>query len=262
MIITLISDFGKKDHYVAKVKGIFLQHVALEHIVDISHNVTAFSLLDAAYILKNAYSHFPKGTVHISLMHIVNDSLSAKAYIYESKGQYIITADNPLLSIMFKEAPIQVYELPINASNYYDWVTQIAQFLGKWQMQENWIHKFEAITLNNDVKIVESMINENSIDVHVLHIDQYHNVIFDLTKDQFDNACKGRSFYIELRTEKINKLSQDYKDVPSGNLLARFNHDDYLELAVRDNKASQLLGLNRFEEGKLFYTTVKIIFKD
>lgn len=260
MIITLTSDFGKKDHYVAKVKGILLQHVALEHIIEISHDVSPYSLLDAAYLLKSAYIHFPKNTVHVSLMHIMTDATPARAYMLSSNGQYIITANNALLSIMFKDQSVHVAKLPVEAQDYFDWIEQVAQFLGKWQHHHEWLQTFESIVLTEEIKTVDSLVNENTIDAHVLHIDQYHNLIFDLTKEQFESASNNRSFEIELRTEKINKISNDYKDVPSGNLLARFNHDGYLEIAVRDNKASQLLGLNRYEEGKLFYTKIKIVF--
>ena len=64
-IITLTSDWGTKDHYLASVKGAILKQIPDARIIDISHHITPHNLTEAAFILRNAYRDFPEGTVHI-----------------------------------------------------------------------------------------------------------------------------------------------------------------------------------------------------
>ena len=64
-IITLITDFGNKDHFVAKIKGDIYSNYNEAKIVDVSNNVSPFNIMEAAYILENSYKSFPDKTVHI-----------------------------------------------------------------------------------------------------------------------------------------------------------------------------------------------------
>ena len=64
-IITLITDFGNKDHFVAKIKGDIYRSFDKAKIVDISNNVSPFNIMEAAYILENTYKSFPENSVHI-----------------------------------------------------------------------------------------------------------------------------------------------------------------------------------------------------
>ena len=64
-IITLITDFGNKDHFVAKMKGIIYSKYSDAKIVDISHNVSPFNIMEAAYILESSYKSFPNKKIKL-----------------------------------------------------------------------------------------------------------------------------------------------------------------------------------------------------
>ncbi len=64
-IITLTTDMGLKDYYVASVKGAILSELSDVNIVDISHQIASFDIAQASFVIKNCYSDFPKGTIHI-----------------------------------------------------------------------------------------------------------------------------------------------------------------------------------------------------
>ena len=64
-IITLTTDYGTKDYHAASVKGSILRELPDAHIVDVTHEIRPFNLSEAAYVLRNAYKDFPKGTIHI-----------------------------------------------------------------------------------------------------------------------------------------------------------------------------------------------------
>ena len=64
-IITLTTDLGLKDHYVASIKGAILSQLEDVKIVDISHEIDAFNISQTAYVIRNCYKNFPKGSIHI-----------------------------------------------------------------------------------------------------------------------------------------------------------------------------------------------------
>ena len=113
-VITFTSDYGLVDHRVASVKGKILSLNEEVKIVDISHQIQAYNLLQAAYIVRNSYFSFPKGTVHI----ISVDSFFTKdrRYIlYKADGHYFLAADNGILSLIFFDIkPEQVFEITLN----------------------------------------------------------------------------------------------------------------------------------------------------
>jgi len=67
-IITLLTDFGTKDHYVASMKGVILNINPRCLLIDITHQVSPHDIREGAFILANAYSYFPKGTIHLSVV--------------------------------------------------------------------------------------------------------------------------------------------------------------------------------------------------
>ena len=117
-IITLTSDYGNKDFFISAIKGTILSEIENINIIDISHEITPFHLPECAYIVKNAYKHFPKNSVHI----IAVDTEKQKntrhiaAYIDE---HYFITSDSGLLSLIFPTTkPNEIVN--INISGEYE----------------------------------------------------------------------------------------------------------------------------------------------
>ena len=99
-VITLTSDYGLVDHRVASIKGKILSWSEEVKVVDITHNIMAYNLLQTAYIVRNAYKFFPEGSIHI----ISVDSFHhkhRKNIIIKIDGHYFICADNGIISLMF-----------------------------------------------------------------------------------------------------------------------------------------------------------------
>ena len=113
-IITLTTDFGVRDHFVGAIKGFILSEIEGATIVDISHLVSPFNIVEASYILKNAYKTFPEGTIHIigvdSELTPINKHVAVKI-----DGHYFIGADNGILSFLAKEInPEKMVEINIH----------------------------------------------------------------------------------------------------------------------------------------------------
>ena len=97
-IITLTTDFGIKDHFIANIKGAILTEIPKVNIVEISHQISPFNILEAAYIVQNSYRSFPLGTIHIIG---VDSELNPenKHLVVKFEGQYFICSDNGIMSM-------------------------------------------------------------------------------------------------------------------------------------------------------------------
>src|SRR6266542_1395099 len=101
-IITLTTDFGLKDHYVGAIKGTILNRLSTVTIIDISHNIEKYNLLEASYILKESYPNFPANTVHI--IGINTELANSGGYVLVKQyDHYFIGADNGIFSLLFEE---------------------------------------------------------------------------------------------------------------------------------------------------------------
>ena len=99
-IITLTSDYGNKDYFTAAIKGALLTESPQAQIIDISHEISPFNIQEGAYILKNAYHHFPEGTIH--MIGIDSEATHGKLHIAcKVDGHYFIGADTGIFSLMF-----------------------------------------------------------------------------------------------------------------------------------------------------------------
>jgi S-adenosylmethionine hydrolase len=113
-IITLTTDLGLKDHYVASVKGAILSQIPDVSIVDITHSIEAFNISQTAYVIRNCYKNFPAGSIHIlgvdSELSLKNSHLAVFA-----GGHYFIGTDNGTFSLLFDELkPDKIVELNIS----------------------------------------------------------------------------------------------------------------------------------------------------
>ncbi len=243
-IVTLCSDFGSRDPSVAVLKGAIWQRNATLQLVDISHNVENYNIVQAAFILKNAYTAFPAGTIHVvSVKNYHPDSNSFLAVRYE--GHYFIGPDNGIFSLLFETLPEDIYELNFEShikvklsALYADAVGHIANDL-----------PFNEIGLPVEEIVrkisLQAVTSKDHIRGSVIYIDNYDNVVVNITKDVFEKNRAGRAFSIYFkRHNPITKMSPVYSEVSVGETLCHFNGAGYLEIAINMGKAASLLGLH------------------
>ncbi len=243
-IVTLTSDFGLTDYYIAVIKGaLFCQNQNL-NIVDITHNVKNYDIVQGAFVLKNAYLSFPKETIHILS---VNNFYSKKNCFLavRSGDHYFIGPDNGIFSLLFNEKPQDIYELEYDMKSDFPLKDIFSKAVG---------HITNGLPFNEiGIKVDEieerisfqPVINKSQIKGTVIHIDHYENVIVNITKDLFEQVGDKRKFSIFFkRFNPIQKISKNYSDVSVGERLCFFNSAGYLEIAINMGKASSMLGLN------------------
>src|ERR1035437_3497058 len=111
-IITLTTDLGDKDIYQAALKGSILKLLPTINIVDITNNVAAYNIQQAAFILKNSFYYFPDATVHlIGIDTVFNSETRYLAVKY--KNHFFVGADNGIFSLMFDRDPDEIVEISI-----------------------------------------------------------------------------------------------------------------------------------------------------
>lgn len=263
-IITLTTDFGEKDHFAGAIKGAIYSELSDVNIVDISHSVSPFNVPEASYIIRNAYSSFPKGTIHIigvdSEINQENKHIAIKL-----DDHYFICANNGIMSMVCSEiTPEKIVEINIHDKietkfPVLDVFVKVACHIARGGTLEV-IGKI--IGDIKPIKDIAPFVNADQTQIigSVIYIDNYGNVVTNISKKFFDDIRKGRRFEISARSYKFPTIHAKYSDIVNfdvpaekrhdeGRKLVVFNSSDYLEIAVYKSNsatvgsASTLLGL-------------------
>jgi len=244
-IITLTSDWGLKDHYLAVVKGTILNRIPNATVVDISHDIPPFNLKQASFIIKNAYHHFPAGTIHIIALNTIATDGSPHVVV-ANDGQYFIGADSGIFSLIFDHFPDAIVELNMEIAGDRPTFTTPDLFV------EAAIHLAQGKKIDKlgDTRsewfqqlLFKPAVSGNIMKGIVIYIDNYENVITNITQKIFDETRNGRRFTIEFRGHEIHEISNSYLDVNPSEILALFGSTGHLEVAITQGNASSLLGL-------------------
>ncbi|MBP93556.1 hypothetical protein SAMN04487989_104167 [Bizionia echini] len=263
-IITLTTDFGERDHFAGATKGAIYSELPDVKIVDISHSISPFSIPEAAYIILNAYSSFPKGTIHIigvdSELNQENKHIAVKL-----DGHYFICANNGIMSMICAEiaaekiVEINIHDKIISSFPVLDVFVKVACHIARGGTLEVIGKVIDTI---KPIKNMIPFINDERTQIigHVIYIDNYGNVITNIKRAFFEKVQLGRPFEISARNKTFNKIYNKYSDVVDfskapetrnieGHRMVVFNSSSYIEIAVYKSNpnttgsASSLLGL-------------------
>jgi len=258
-VITLTTDLGLVDNYVASVKGTILKEAPETTIVDITHEVPSFDLQKSAFILRNCYQDFPEGTIHIIGVNSEADVNIPHVALY-ANGHYFIGADNGVFSLIFDNPPEKVVELTISQdTNRITFPTKdifvkaachiarggTLEVIGTAKYELSVRTMFRAVSENNIIKGIAT------------YIDHYGNVITNISESQFKNFGNGRPFKILFRSAEyeIEEISLAYSSVVEGERVALFSSTGYIEIAINKANASKLFGINQGD-------TIRVEFYD
>ena len=272
-LLTITSDIGQQDFLAGAVKGQILQANADFNIVDITHQLSPFNYPQAAYVCRNAIKNFPAGTFHLVLVNLYGEKPD-HLLLAEHNGHYIGCADNGLLTMILEEVPQKVVALSLDKTQQKN----ALYCTGIFATAFNRLLNGSAIETVGDSNVsihvknpLKPLLDKNWIEGQIIFIDNFENVIVNITREEFEEQRKGRSFKIIFkRDEVIDKVSESYADVSEGEKLALFNAAGYLEIAINKGNAAGLLGLQGFSEkqqqsqylnSRMFYQTVRVYFE-
>lgn len=252
-IITLTTDFGEKDHFAGAIKGAIYSELLEATIVDISHSIAPFNISEAAYIIQNAYSSFPKGTIHIIGIDSELNPENKHIAVYLN-DHYFICANNGIMSMICQDivadkiVEINIHDRLETSFPVLDVFVNVA------------CHIARGGTLDvigkviNSIKPIKNLVpfvndEKNQIIGSVIYIDNYGNVITNIKRKFFEIIQKTRNFEIAARNYKFKKIYDRYSQIidfdqpedkrnDEGKALVVFNSSDYLEIAVYKSNCS------------------------
>lgn len=240
-LITFLSDFGSKDHYVAAVKAKIYTLDAHIDVIDISHHIEHFNMAHGSFVLKSVFRDFPQNTVHLVAVNAIESRSSYIAMRLEN--HFFIGADNGLLGLLSEDEPEEVVKLPLNATSFAakDIFAPAAVALAQGQPLATLgkpTEKFKKL-MPRQVKVTKTQISGN-----VVQVDGYGNLITNIDKQTFETLNANSSFRIVFGREISEFLHRSYQDTDYGDCFLLFNSLGLLEIGINNGNASELLGLD------------------
>jgi S-adenosylmethionine hydrolase len=270
-IVTLTTDLGYRDPYLAIVKACLLQKVNNVQIIDLSCDIKDNNISDAAFILKNSIGFFPENSIHLVGVKFIlgtktlnnNHNVDNSRYLVTKyKNQFIICPDNGLITLLDEGFSEKVYQL------YYDNPAQHNFFV-----KDVFVDAAAQISDGKELKDIgmetadyyralqfSSFSTPEHLKGKSIYIDDFGNVITNITKEEFYKVLGKRKFNIVLPGALIDKISNTYDDVRVGEPLAMFNGFGYLEIALNGRSAYKMLYPR--EVGRSYEFNLTIEFND
>ena len=261
-VITLTTDFGLDDAYVASLKGAILSNNPLAHIIDISHSIAPQNVLQAAFILNMVYRHFPPQTIHVA---IVDPEVGSKrrGIILKTPSAYFVAPDNGILSYVIDDL-CQLKNTPSAHDPNREKITIKEGFEATAITDPRFWHNPVSSTfhgrdifapvaagLSLGISIYEFGEKISSLNVlsltrpcadeqeevtgQVMHVDHFGNLITNIKKSDLPR----KSVIIEIAGYAIHELSSYYAQREG--LLALMGSSGYLEISLKNGSAREFL---------------------
>jgi S-adenosylmethionine hydrolase len=247
-IITLTTDFGLRDPYVAEMKAVVLSLHPEAKIVDVSHDIAKFDIRMGAYTLACAARYFPKGTIHVA---VVDPCVGTKrrSIIIQTKRAYYVGPDNGLLVPAASQQGIgHAYEitnrelmLPTTSNTFHgrDVFAPAAAHLANGTESNIFGPEIHEITMPRYAKTVR---RKNTLRGEVLHIDDFGNIITGIREEELASAKTAKKVKIKLGNRKLElNRCRTYADAQARNPVALVGSHGFLEISINSGNAARML---------------------
>ena len=241
-VVTLTSDFGWKDYYLPMIKGAILCKNQALNIIDISHDIPNYDIVQAAFIFKNCWRSFPPGTIHLISVNDYPEDTSKGFVAIAHEKHFFIGPDNGVFSLIFGEEPFAFYQLEEVTTGAFPLAEIYAKAIGH-------IASGQPIQdIGKPLKRLVQRITFTPVQSHsqirgsVIHVDHYENVILNISREIFEQIGQGREFALYFkRHDPIVKLSEQYQDVEVGEILCRFQFGGFVRDCCKHGKGRKLI---------------------
>ncbi|HEY7504795.1 MAG TPA: SAM-dependent chlorinase/fluorinase [Gemmatimonadales bacterium] len=239
-LVTLLTDFGTSDSYVAEVKGALLSAAPGLTVVDLTHAVPPGDVRAGAYLLGRAWHRFPAGTIHLA---VVDPGVGTEraALAIAAHGHYFVGPDNGLFTLVLRDAEVQIVVLatPDSASPTFhgrDVFAPTAAALATGtplaQLGDPLIGIPVRLAYREPHHEGKSVVGE------VVYVDRFGTLVTNLTSELVPSYA-----VIEVEGLEVGPLRRTFGDVPTGGLVAYLGSGGQVEIAVRDGSAARRLGM-------------------
>ena len=258
-VLTLLTDLGYRDHYVAALRARLLHLAPTLPVLDLSHGVEPYNIAHAVHVLRAVFRDFPAGTTH--LIGVSDYGASAAGAVAapawhaaEFEGHYFVAADNGLLPLLCDGVPAQLVRLaapalppaatgqalPAALNPTRDILAPAAVRLAQGQPLAGLGPATAELYLLTNRQL---RLQDNRITGHVAHVDHYGNLITNITRTAVEAVGRGRAATVHFGREVVRELRSHFAAAPPGEIVCAFNPQGSLCIAINQGHASELLGL-------------------
>jgi S-adenosylmethionine hydrolase len=250
-IITLLTDFGTKDHYLASMKGVILSINPQCLLIDITHQVNPHDIQEGAFILANTYSYFPKGTIHLS---VVDPEVGGKRkpILLVTQNYLFVGPDNGLFTLVAQRDKVkqvlvltkQKYFLPKVSVTFHgrDIFAPVAAHLSLGIKPNAFGHEIDSF---EELGFEKPIIKDGKLLGKVLHIDTFGNLVSNVDEEKLFRFIQGRPFVIRAGRKTIHGLKKGYWEGRRGEPIALLGSSGFLEISVREGNAQKVLKVKK-----------------
>ena len=246
-IITLTTDFGHSDHYVGVMKGVILQIAPLAEIIDITHDLAAYEIGEAAFVVDQTYRYFPKKTIHVA---VVDPGVGSarRPIMVEAAGQYFIAPDNGVLTPVVKREKHKARELTV-AKYFLSPVSRT--FHGRDIFAPCAAHLAIGVPPARFGKLIRDHMrmlmpeptrtSKRAWTGSVLRIDRFGNMITNYSTAEFD-WIETRPFEMAVGMQQVRRLALNDAECAPGELFLIHGSSGYLEISMSQASAAKMVG--------------------
>jgi len=246
-VVTLLTDFGLRDHFAGVLQGAVLSVCPAARIVDISHEVTAFDILEGAFLLAQSWRYFPVGTVHVV---VVDPGVGSnrRPIVVEAGGHRFVAPDNGVLSMIYSEESHVVrhvseerfFRQPVSQTFHgRDVFAPVAGHLALGVSPAEFgpaINDYLTLPIEKPVRTAR-----RGWTGAVLKIDRFGNMITNFRADEFSRVYQ-QDFEVLAGLRAIEKLERNYSEAKPGEIFFIEGSSGYFEIAASQASAAKILG--------------------
>jgi hypothetical protein len=246
-LITFTTDFGLSDHFVGVMKGVVAGIAPAARIIDISHDIAAFNVIEAAFVIAEAWQYFPKRTIHVV---VVDPGVGSarRPILAEAGGHFFIAPDNGVLSMVFDAVP---HKVRVISNPQFMRRTISRTFHGRDVFAPAAAHLAKGTKTAAFGKLIHDYVRtwgarptprgQDSWRGTILKVDRFGNLITNFAVGEF-GSIRTRPFEMRAGTQRIHRLALTYTDTAVGDLFVIVGSAGYLEIAANQKSAAGLLG--------------------
>ena len=242
-VITLTTEWKPDDIYYGIIKGKLSSRSPGTIIIDNAGNIPSFNISHASFIIRNTFNNYPKGSVHIICVHSEAHK-DQDHLIVRARDHFFVGTDNGIFNLILNSDPDEVIKLEhLDATDELEIFAKAASDLIAGKKPSD-LGK-TVNTLSERVPL-RATIDKNVIIGSIIFIDSYGNAISNITREIFSRVFENKAYRILIQSNKnyTDQISLKYSDVPVGEMLARFNQLDLLEISINGADVSELLSLS------------------
>jgi S-adenosylmethionine hydrolase len=255
-IVTLLTDSGESDHYVASIKAKIISINPGVGIVDISHAIASCDIAHAAFVIRSVFREFPKGTVHL----VGVDSVGSRGDAFlaaQLEDHFFVTTDNGILGLISDKSHQHLVLLntvsPIQSTfPERDILAPAATKLASGVSLTDLGKPLSGIKRMTDRQVKAT---KKQITGQVIRVDTAGNLITNIPKEAFEILSKDKAYTVQFGGEKFRRIHTQYNQTEQGECFILFNSLGLLEVGIYKGNASELLGLT-------YDSTVNILFEE